>query len=355
METQLEKTDRKPLPAHILKQVEQCGAAGRLAQEHRERREDKNGTREVRTEIVRAWMVEDQAQLPDAFAAQQWLWSFAAGKTGTVRSVGKTLGLIDSETGEELASGRADAIIDMADGEVLVVQWVVGEHPFMLEPEEDPGLVAMGLAASNGKPYRVAHVFLRDGEAICRRSSVYDPAQHAEQLERIRKLATTPRDVACPGSWCTRCRVAPHCPSWLARAKTALVAMTTDVVVDDEGKIEVAEGFELTDENAGAFAEKLEFVGKLYDYGKAMRDGYARRGGKVRLNGKILMMSPRDGRVTASGKTIKNIATDLRKALEKGEAVDLKLLAEALEGAVNVGDPYDVPTFMKPKAMGARK
>lgn len=265
------------------------------------------------------------------------------------------MGLVDSETGEELAGGRTDAIIDTTDGEVLVAEWVVGENYNMLEPDEDSGLVAMGLAACNGKPFKVAHVYLEDGVAVCRRSRLFPVEEHGEVLASVRKAASTPRDKKCPGKWCTHCRMAHHCTTWLAKAKAALVAMTNDLVLNDEGKIEAAPGFELTDENAEAFAEKLELVGKIYDFGKDMRDGHVRRGGTVMLDGKVLVMSPRSGRVTVTASEFKGVLSDLQDAINKGEPVDLDLLIDALKRTVKTGNPYDVPMWQKPKTIGGRR
>lgn len=354
--------ERKALPAHLLKQIEQCGLAAGLIQKHRESREDKNGARDVRTEVVRSRAVNDQAQLPDARAAQLWLMSIEGENVGTVRSVGGSLGLFDASTGEELASDRVDVIIDTADGEVLVASWVVGEHPFMPEPEEDLGLVAMGLAACNGKPFKVAHVYLRDGEAVCRRSPLFPVDGHQELLERIRKAAGRPRDKACYGDWCTHCRMAHHCPTWLAKAKAALVAMTNDLVLNDDGEIEARQGFELTDENAEAFAEKLELVGKIYDFGKDMRDGHVRRGGTVTLDGKVLVMSPRSGKVTVTASEFKEALEGLRKFVATVRAGDLPptadelaLFVDSFAKTIKTGNPYEVPMWQKPKTIGGRR
>ena len=353
--------ERKPLPAHILKQVEQCGWSAHLAQEARESREDKNGTRDVRTEITRSWAVQDQAQLPDAYAAQMWLMSIGGGGAGTVRSVGESLGLVDADTGEELASEQVDTIVDTVDGEVLVASWVVGEHFAMPEPEGDLGLVAMGLAACNGKPFRVAHVYLQDGEAYPRRSPVFPPESHVALLDRVRKAASTPRNRKCPGTWCTHCRVAPYCTAWLARAQAASVAMTTDLVLSDEGEVADFAEFELTPENAAAFCERLELLGKVYDYAKDLRDGYVRRGGVVMLGGKQLVMSPRAGRVTVSASELRPVVERLRLLAKNpplnsdDTATALTQLVASFEATVKTGNPYEVPTWKKPEGIGGRR
>lgn len=353
----MEPKKRQPIAAHILRQVEQCGWAGHLSQEHRERREDKNGTRDVRTEIMRSWAVNDQAQLPDAHAAQMWLMSIASGDDANVRSVGESLDLLDAETGEVLAGGRTDAIIDTADGEVLVVAWVVGEHYDMPEPEEDLGLVAMGLAACNGKPFKVAHVYLRDGEAFPRRSPVFPVSDHPALLTRIRKAAGAPR-IPCPGSWCGHCRMAHHCVTWMAKAKAALVAMTNELVLNSEGKIEAAPGFELSPENAGPFAERLELLGKVYDFAKDLRDQYVRRGGVVMLDGKQLVMSQRSGRVTVTTSEFKPLLDGLKEWGKKEAPAVAAVVAQfvtSFEATIKTGNPYDQPAWKKPSSIGGRR
>ena len=345
--------ERKPLPAHLLRQIEQCGWAAHLAETHREIAEDKHGARPVKQEIARAWAVRGQAELVDADAAVRWLMS----EPGQVEQVGGHMDMVDTESGEVLASGNVGAVIVTPEG-VLVVAWVVGERYNYPEPEEDLGLLAMGLAACKGGSFRVAHVYLQDGEAFPRRSPVFLPEAHGALLDRIRKAANTPRDRKCPGTWCTHCRVAPYCTAWLARAQAASVAMTTDLVLSDEGEVEAAPGFELTTENAAAFSERLELLGKVYDYANDLRDAYVRRGGVIMLGGKQLVMSPRAGRVTVTTSEFKPVLAKLDAMVERGESAshsELVLLATEFEATVKAGNPYEVPTWKKPEGIGGRR
>lgn len=338
--------ERKPLPTHLLRQIEQCGWAAHLAETHGEIAEDKHGARPVKQEIARAWAVRGQAELVDADAAVRWLMS----EPGQVEQVGGHMDMVDTESGEVLASGNAGAVIVTPEG-VLVVAWVVGEHYNYPEPEEDLGLLAMGLAASKGVSFRVAHVYLQDGEAFPRRSPVFLPEAHQVLLDRIRKANAAPR-VQCTGSWCAHCRQAQYCEAWLARATTALVAMSNAFALNDKGKIEVRHDFELTPENVATFAENLEFVGKLYDFGKDMRDAYVRRGGTIMLGGKVLVMSPRAGKVTVTASEFKAVLEGLRtwaKTVEPVTAGALSQFVASFEATVKTGNPYEVPTWKNPE------
>jgi hypothetical protein len=343
--------ERKALPAHILRQVEQCGYSAHLSQTYREIAEDKHGTRDVRTEVKRSWAVQDQAQLPDAYAAQMWLMSIGGGNVGTVRSVGESLGLIDAETGDVLADGPTDAVIDTADGEVLVVSWVVGEHYNMPEPEEDTGLVAMGLAACNGKPFKVAHVYLQDGEAFPRRSPVYPVDKHPALLARIRKAASAPRDKKCTGTWCAHCKQAQYCTAWLARAQAATVAMTAELVLNGDGEVEAAPGFELTNENASAFYERLEIVGKACEFGDSLAKSFVRKGGRIVFDGKMMYMAQRNGRKTVSVDDFKMSLTKLIDTLKAASPVDAKALelATGMLSLIKSGNAGDAKAWKAPE------
>lgn len=335
----------------MLRQIEQCGWAAHLAETHREIAEDKHGARPVKQEIARAWAVRGQAELVDADAAVRWLMS----EPGQVEQVGGHMDMVDTESGEVLASGNVDAIIDTTDGKVLVVSWVVGEHYDMPEPEEDVGLVAMGLAACNGKPFKVAHVYLMDGEAFPRRSPVFPPEAHPALWKRIRAAVSAPR-IPCPGSWCGHCRQAQFCESWLARARTSLATMRDAMVMNDEGKIEKAEGFELTDDNAGSFYEALEYAKKAREFGYELVKSHARKGGKVMHDGKMLVLSDRNGRVTVTTSEFKEILKRIRAAAKADQPhVDLDVLADELESTIKTGDPCEYPLWKDPKAIGGRR
>lgn len=338
--------ERKPLPAHILRQVEQCGWAAQLSQQYREIMEDRHGARDVRTEIRRAYEVRDMATLEDAHSALRWL----SGEPGQVEQVGAEFNLEDND-GVVLTSGHVGVVVVHPDGEVLVAQWVVGDRYNYPDPEEDLGLVAAGLAFAKGRPFKVAHVFLAEGDAFPRRSKLFAFEDQAELWGRIIKASSAPR-VPCPGDWCGHCRQAQYCEAWLARAQAALGSLSKVLKTNDEGKIEKADGFTLDDENAGDFYECLVFAKKAHEFGYDLVKSHARKGGKVMHNGKMLVLTDRDGRVTVTTSEFKDILKRLRAAVKAAEPVDLDTLADALEATIKTGDPYEYPLWKAPSAIG---
>lgn len=310
--------------SHLLAQLERCGLSAELAEKHREVGDDSSGARITRQEICRAWATKDQAQTQDAHAALCWLSSLGA---RNVYGVGEELDLVDSD-GVVLVSGKPGAIIEQMDGEMLVVSWVVGDHFDAPEPEDDLGLLAMGLAVDIGKGFRVGHVYLKGGEAVCRRSNVFAPEAHPALWDRIRQATNRPR-VACPGDWCGGCRQAQYCPAWLARARAALTVLI--------GELPEGSKLELTNDNASAFAERIKLVESAVDWAKDMRNAFAARGGIVIVNDKQLVIADCEGRETVDKEALKAaLGDEAKKFLKRGAA-------------------YTTPRWQKPKATGVRR
>lgn len=302
--------------AHLISQLERCGLSAQLAEDHREVGDDSKGARITRQEIGRAWAAKDQAQTEEAHAALRWLSSLQA---RNVYGVGEELDLVDAVTGEVLVSGRPGAIIELPDGEMLVVSWVIGDHFDYHEPEDDLGLLAMGLAADIGVGFRVGHVYLKGGEAILRRSPVIPVEAHPALWDRIRQANSRPR-VACPGDWCGGCRQNVYCEAWLARAKTALSVLLP-------GEIPT---LEITNENAGQLAAQIKMVEAAAELAKDQLKAAVRKGVRCIVDGKEYYARSCDGRETADVKALK---------------------ADGLTKYIKVGNPYE--TFGWRKA-GAR-
>lgn len=300
--------------SHLISQLERCGLSAQLAEDHREVGDDSSGARVTRQEIGRAWATKDQARDPVAHTALQWLMATAA-IARNVYGVGEDLDLVDAD-GVVLVSGRPGAIIEQMDGEMLVVFWSIGDRFDAPEPEDDLGHLAMGLAVDVGKGFRVADVYLRDGEAICRRSNLFAPEGHAALLDRIRQAVNRPR-VACPGDWCGGCRQAPYCEAWTARAKVGL-----SVVMGDQ--------LDITNENAGELAARIKMVETAVELAKDQLKAAVRKGIRCVVDGKEYYSRSCDGRETADVKALK---------------------ADGLTKYIKVGNPYE--TFGWRKA-GAR-
>ena len=102
--------------AGLLAQLERCGLAVRLASQHDETSESAERSRLIRTEVSRAWAVQDQGALPEAEAALTWL----RGEPSKVKTVGLGIDLVDPETGEVLVTGKPGAMLANPN---LAVSW----------------------------------------------------------------------------------------------------------------------------------------------------------------------------------------------------------------------------------------
>lgn len=314
----------------LLKQLERCGWAAKLADEHREITD--STFRETRTEIARAYHARAQATLPEAHAALRWLMS----EPGTVRAVGEPLDLVDPETGEVLVSGRPGAIIDTPEG-VLVVSWASAEWRSEDEPEDDLGLLAMGLAAAHGKTFRVASVAVTEEEAFARRSRPFPLEEHAELWARILTAVSRPR-VPCPGEWCGACKQAPYCEAWTARAKTALTVLSDEMAlthqVDGEA-VEVPE-LDLTDQSAGAVMGRIKMVRKACEMADEQVKSFVRKGGRCVVAGKEYCPGQRDGKESVSVSALKDV---LKK--DDSESAEVAAIKAEIGALIKKGDPFE--------------
>jgi len=289
----------------LLGQLERCGLSAQLATEHAEASDDASGFRLTKIEIARAFAANDQPTIPESDAALHWL----AGEPGKIVSVGETLDLIDQVTGEVLVTGRPGAVL--ADP-CMVVAWKNADAFDDSEPEDDLGLVAMGLAAANGHPFRVATLAIRGMETFARRSPEFSLDKHPALLARIKAAVGRPR-IACPGAWCGACRQNVHCDAWLARAKVALAALPSS---EDAVTAEAIQ-LELTNENSGEFSERIAILEKVVDLAKDLRKSFVRNGGTCRVNGKMYKPSLSKGRESADVATLK--ADGLTKYVKVGQ------------------------------------
>ena len=290
--------------AGLLAQIEKCGLSAQLSTEHDETSESAERSRLIRTEVTRAWAVQDVGAIPEAEAALTWLRGQSCDR------VGEPIDLVDPETGEVLVSGRPGAVLDDPN---TVVAWKTGDPRGIGEPEDDLGLIAMGLACFVGQPFQTAYVAFQGLEAFPRRSPVFEPAQHAGLFARIKAAAGRP-PVACPGDWCGVCRQRLYCPAWRARAEVALMVLPKETGVaksDDVPKLEI------TNDNAEALAVRIDMVKDAYECAYEQLKAFVRGGGRVVKNGKEMVLGMCDGKETASVKELK--AAGLEKYIKKGE------------------------------------
>ena len=284
--------------AGLLSQIERCGLAGRLASEHDETSESAERSRLIRTEVTRAWAVQDQGTLPEAEAALAWL----RGEPCQLMRVGEPVDLVDMDTGEVLVTGKPGAVLA---GPNCVVAWKTGDPRGIGEPEDDLGLIAMGLACFDGQPFQTAYVAFQGPEAFPRRSPVFEPASHAGLMARIKAAAGRP-PVACPGDWCGACRQRLYCPAWKARTELALTVLPVE-----------AKSLDITNENAPALWMRIKAVEEACDLAKDQLKSFVRAGGRLEVDGKEYYLGQSEGRETADVKALK--AAGLMDYVKKGD------------------------------------
>ena len=288
----------------LLQQLERCSLSAQLSADHDETSESAERSRLIRSEVTRAWAVQDRGSLPEAEAALAWL----RGEQQTEVHVGEPLDLVDLETGEVLVSGRPGAVLAPSN---TVAAWKCGDPMGFGEPEDDLGLVAMGLAAFGGRPFHTCYVSFDGLQAFPRRSPVFESSTHAGLFARIKAAVGRP-PVACPGDWCGACRQKWYCDAWKARAQVALMVLPKEVTTVEGGEIHL----DLTNENAGEFAVRLDMLKDVRECGYELLKAFVRAGGRAVKNGKVMTLAQCEGRETADVKAIK--AAGLTQYLKQG-------------------------------------
>lgn len=275
----------------LLSSAERCGLAVRLSADHDETSESAERARLIRTEVARAWAVQDRATIPEAEAALTWLRAEATGEV----QVGLPLGLVDGETGEVLVEGRPGAVLVDPN---LVVSWKTGDPMGYGEPEDDLGLIAMGLAVFRGHPFHTAYVALDGLQAFPRRSpQPFEPADHAGLLARIKAAVGRP-PVACPGDWCGACRQRMYCPAWKARAEVALMLLPKETGVEAKEKTAEALKLEITNQNSGALMQRIKDVETAAKLAREQLKAFVRGGGECIVDGKRMVLGFCEGKET---------------------------------------------------------
>ena len=298
--------------AGLLAQLERCGLAAALASQHDETSESAERSRLIRQEVTRCWHVEDRATIPEAEAALTWLRAEAT----TDVIAGQPLDLVDPDTGEVLVSGRPGAVLWTPN---MVVKWCCGDPMGIGEPEDDLGLIAMGLAAFTGQPFQTCYVAFDGLQAFPRRSPVFEPSTHAGLFARIKAAANRP-PVACPGDWCGACKQRWYCDAWKARAQVALMVLPKEFTTVEGGEIHL----DLTNENSGEFATRLDVLKDVRECGYELLKAFVRAGGRAVKDGKVMVLGQSPGRETA-------------------KVAELK--AAGLTQYIKTVDPFEVPRW----------
>jgi hypothetical protein len=324
----------------LLGQLERCGLSAQLANDHAEASDDSSGFRLAKIEIARAFHADDQPTIPEADAALHWL----VREPGKIVSVGESLDLVDQTTGEVLVTGRPGAVLS---DPCMVVSWRNADAFDDSEPEDDLGLVAMGLAACNGQPFRVATLAIRGRETFPRRSPEFAPDKQPALLARIKAAVGRPR-IACPGAWCGSCKQAVYCNAWKARAITALVTMENmpmHMVVGADGILVEEPNLDLTNDRSSAVMERVKLIRKAADLAEEQAKRFVRRGGSCVVAGKEYYPGQRDGKESFSLSDLKDIAAPC-----DGDTDEVTVLKTSLRGLIKTGQPYEQFGWRKAKA-----
>jgi hypothetical protein len=292
--------------AGLLQQLERCSLSAQLAAEHDETSESAERGRLIRTEVTRAWAVQDRGTIPEAQAALAWLRGELAQRNQIHNLVGEPVDLVDPETGEVLVSGRPGAVLFSPN---LVVAWKTGDPRGIGEPEDDLGLIAMGLAAFDGQPFQTCYVAFDGLQAFPRRSPVFEPESHAGLLARIKAAEGRP-PVACPGDWCSECKVNLYCPAWRARADVAIMVLPKEM---REG----AEKLEITNQNSGALMQRIKDVEAAAKLARDLLKAHVRGGGECIVDGKRMVLGFCEGKETPDLAALK--AAGLTQYIRKGD------------------------------------
>lgn len=328
----------------LLMQLERCGLAAQIAGEHAEISD--GDFRETRLEITRAFHANDSAQIPEADAALRWLVT----EPGEIVSVGEPLDLVDEATGEVIVTGKPGAVVASPEG-VLVLVWTSAEWHVESEPEDDLGLLAMGLAAAKGRPFRVATVALGESEVFPRRSATFvTPDQHPALLARIKEAKSRPR-IACPGDWCGACKQAVHCHAWTGRAQTALTVFSAEAqVVGTEKPTEMEiPRLDLSNDTAGPLMMRIRAIEKACELAKEQVKSFVRNGGRCIVDGKEYVPGERDGRDSVSVAQLKVLVE-----LHEEDTEEERFLKLEVAKLIKTGEPYEQFSWRKPQPAGAK-
>lgn len=227
--------------------------------------------------------------MPEAKAALEWLGANAVGELRFEEKVE----LIDTDSMETITEGTPDVVAGPdTDGTTLVIDWKTGRPENVPDGNDNLQLIAYGLATCNGGAFRCVLVFLDGDKADARWSRIFEPADHAALLARV-KAAASREPSAHPGEHCGSCWQRRYCHAWQAREGQALA------LIDQDRALAV------TDENAGQIMARAKAVKEAAETAEAIVKAHVRNGGRCVVDGKSLTLSMCKGRETADAKALR--------------------------------------------------
>lgn len=284
----------------LLQRAEVCGLVPVLAEKYPETGDAADRGSEIHREIQRAWNAGEESRVPEAKAALEWLGLNAVGQLRFEEKVE----LIDTDSMETITEGTPDVVASPdTDGTTLVIDWKTGRAENVTEPDDNLQLIAYGLAACDGGPFRCVLAFLDGDKVDARWSRIFDTAEHPALLARV-KAAATRDPSAHPGEHCGSCWQRRYCHAWQAREGQALALIEAD------------RSLAVTDENAGQIMARAKAVKEAADAAEAIVKAHVRNGGRCIVDGKELSISTCKGRESADVAAIK--AAGLVQYLKQG-------------------------------------
>jgi hypothetical protein len=275
----------------LLNRAERCGLVPALAVAHPECGPAADRGTAIHADIAKCGAAGeyDGGITPEAKAALNWIRSRLVGELVYERCVS----LVDTDTMDTVTDGTPDLIAGPdSDGAITVIDWKTGQPDNVPEADDNLQLLAYGLAACEGRPFRVCLAFL-DGDAVdARWSRTFGPSEHPALFARV-KAAATREPVASPGDHCVSCYQRHYCDAWRARTRTALAMLPESTAIT------------VTDETAAALVQRVKTVREAADMAEALVRAHVKAGGRCVVDGKEYAPTMTKGRESVDAKAVK--------------------------------------------------
>lgn len=282
----------------LLNWAELCGYVAQLAERYPEEGDAAEDGKAIHDAIKKSLLGGGIADAPEVRAAVRWLCdNFPADE----HRVEEKVALIDDL--DTITEGTPD-VVSIGDCVTTVIDWKTGRMENVPDVDQNLQLIAYGLAACDGRPFRCVLVFLDGDKATDRFSRVFEPSEHTALLARV-KAAASREPVPHPGDHCQGCWQRQYCHAWQVKVTTALAGVAA------------SPARELTTETAPALAERIKLAGDWLEAAKAVLKDYVRGGGKCVVNGKQAYLQQRQGRASADVKALE--ADGLIQYVKQGE------------------------------------